>query len=81
MGKSLKKVDNMTAEGRASMLTADGCAQVSEIKRMKAITNRVVKRWKHRALAQAFQKWHHEVVNFFLGMQITGMLQRVGPVR
>jgi hypothetical protein len=64
VGKSLKKVDSRTTEGRASMLTADGCAQVSEIKRMKAITNRVVKRWKHRALAQAFEKWHHEVINF-----------------
>ena len=60
------------------MLRADGCAQVSEIKRMRSITNRVVKRWKHRALAQAFEKWHHEVVNLFVRMQISGILQKTG---
>ena len=60
------------------MLTADVCAQVSEIKRLRAITNRVVKRWKNRALAVALEKWHHEVVNFFVRMQVSGVLQRIG---
>jgi hypothetical protein len=35
---------------------------VAEMKRLKAVANRVVKRWINRALAEALEKWHHEVV-------------------
>jgi hypothetical protein len=54
---------------------------VAEIKRLKAVANRVVKRWINRALAEALEKWHHEVVKKVCKNADTRHSAKVRPVR
>jgi hypothetical protein len=61
-GRKALKVVKMWANKTLVTVWNRWIKSVAEIKRLRGVLNRVVKRWTHGCLANAQEKWRHEVV-------------------